>query len=618
MVFLHGALTLLLLAIGLLAPGWLLGRVCRTPVGLVGSFLGSAAVLFNLVLLLDGCGVALAPLPLGVGLAAICALLATLAARTPATAAASAAPATAAAPAASALPFRWPLHAWFLLPAALGLAAIALRATLDPLSGFDTQFRWDYLAREMLRAGSLQFYPPITAEDFLRYAWPDGIAPIIPTLYLWTYVSAGELGPVLTAPVVFLQAALLFLAVWQLAARHSRAAAAFACALLASSSVLLWGVAMGQETGLTALSLVALFLFIERHRAAPQSHWLLWAGLAAGTGALAREYGLIYLAFGVVALAWWRLPRRDWFKFLLAATAVALPWYLRNWVKTGHPLYSYSFGHLFPVNPVLAEYYEIVHAQFHLGAPESAWTWIATLGLGLAGAPLVGGLLGGLADWRPRAPWLSALLAMTGLWLWSVGQTAAGPGYAVRMLTPAIAVGAVLGGLWLARWRTARLRWGLLMALTVLSADAGMRSLYLPVEAGVRWWQRDAGAWRDFNRDAARWRAHPNWAAIADAAAGEAIVAPDPTLHALFVGLGARPVPLFSPAVRFLFEADADFPACLARLRRDRVRFILTTRSSTLNELQAARHPFFRSLRATPPTAAFSHYLIYDLAAPTR
>jgi hypothetical protein len=70
--------------------------------------------------------------------------------------------------------------------------------------------------------------------------------------------------------------------------------------------------------------------------------------------------------------------------------------------------------------------------------------------------------------------------------------------------------------------------------------------------------------------------------------------------------------------VRFLFEADADFPACLARLRRDRVRFILTTRSSTLNDLQAARHPFFRSLRATPPTAAFSHYLIYDLAAPTR
>ena len=60
MPFLHGALTLLLLAIGLLAPGWLLGRVCRPPVGLVGSFLGSAALLFNLVLLLDGCGVALA------------------------------------------------------------------------------------------------------------------------------------------------------------------------------------------------------------------------------------------------------------------------------------------------------------------------------------------------------------------------------------------------------------------------------------------------------------------------------------------------------------------------------------------------------------------------------
>jgi hypothetical protein len=84
MVFLHGALTLLLLAIGLLAPGWLLGRVCRTPAGPVGAFLGSAAILLNLVLLLDACGVSLTALHLRTGFAARCAPLALVAARAPA------------------------------------------------------------------------------------------------------------------------------------------------------------------------------------------------------------------------------------------------------------------------------------------------------------------------------------------------------------------------------------------------------------------------------------------------------------------------------------------------------------------------------------------------------
>lgn len=598
-----------LLAAGLFVPGWLLGRACRTPAGFIGAFLGSAALLLNLVLVLDALRLALTVVNLTFGLGLICAVLALLASRLP-----PSSPAPSPAPA----PFRWQRHHWFFLPAALGLGALTLRATLDPLSGFDTLFRWDFLAQQMLREGSLHFYPPVTSDDFLRYGWPDGIAPLVSTLYLWSYLSAGHIAPWLTAPIVLAQAVLLFVAVWQLTARHDRLAATVAVAVLATSSVLLWGVAMGQETGLTALSLVAMFLFLERHRTDPSARWLLWAGVAAGTGALAREYGLAYLGLGLVTLAWWRVAPRRWLEFVLAAALVALPWYLRNWVKTGHPLYSHSLGGLFPVNPVLAEYNQLLAAQFSPGAPDSTWLRLAALAFGLGGPPLALGLLGGLTHWRARAPWLMALLAIAALWLWSIAQTSAGPGYAVRLLTPAVALGAVLGALWLTRLAASRVGWLLLALLTALSLDAALRSLYLPVEAEVNWWTRDAQAWREFDRDGARWRAHANWAAIAQAADGHGILAPDPTTHALFAQLGAKPVPLFSPAVRFLFAPDADYASCLARLRTGRMRFILLTRHSDLNDLQAARHPFFRALRASAPTATFSHYFIYDLAAPAR
>ena len=53
---LHLLRFLLLLGCGLLVPGWLLGRVLRTPGGPAGALLGSAALLTNLYLLLDALG----------------------------------------------------------------------------------------------------------------------------------------------------------------------------------------------------------------------------------------------------------------------------------------------------------------------------------------------------------------------------------------------------------------------------------------------------------------------------------------------------------------------------------------------------------------------------------
>ena len=157
----------LLLPAGLLAPGWLLGRALRTPAGPAGALLGSAAILTNLVLVLDALHVALDPAHLTAGLLAVCGLFAGIALWRRSRAAVAVPRAR----------FSWMPSHWLLVPAAVGLFAIAGRAIVEPLSGFDTFFRWDFLAREILRVGHLQFYPAVSADDFLHFKNGDRINP---------------------------------------------------------------------------------------------------------------------------------------------------------------------------------------------------------------------------------------------------------------------------------------------------------------------------------------------------------------------------------------------------------------------------------------------------------
>ena len=78
MVLLHGVRTGLFLSVGCLLPGWLLGRTCRIPAGLV-----CAALFPNLVLLLDACGVSVTALHLGTALAPLGAPLTFIASHAP-------------------------------------------------------------------------------------------------------------------------------------------------------------------------------------------------------------------------------------------------------------------------------------------------------------------------------------------------------------------------------------------------------------------------------------------------------------------------------------------------------------------------------------------------------
>jgi hypothetical protein len=446
----------------------------------------------------------------------------------------------------------------------------------------------------MLAHRSLAFYPPVTATDYELYAWPDGIAPLVSTLYFWLYALAGAARPALTAPLVLLQFGLLIGATYALGRRwFSSRAGAFGVALLACSPLVAWATAMGQETGLTALAFVGLLLYLPRTRAEESTGTLVAAGLAAALGALAREYGLALPVFGLALCAVRRLSRRATLLFGAVAALAILPWYIRNWQRTGNPLFDLDLGGLFPGNVVhrlLNDCYQRAFGWAHV-PPEA--TQLVTVNA-LAG---ILGLLAGLVLLRRAA---SSLLAAAGLgialWIASVGYTAAGFTYSLRVLCPALVLGAVLGGAALARGIPGRrLLPGVACALLLFASDAALRTLVLP--ANVH--RLPAARWLATGRALHDYHERPVYRELARLAGRDRLLVLGP--NALLTRHGARTVPLWSPEVRFVFDPALAPPEVARRLRAAGIGFVLLN-TGAVNECFLAHSPFLRDPAGTLTT----------------
>src|SRR4030095_9664192 len=102
----------------------------------------------------------------------------------------------------------WPstnLDRILVLSTAIVGIALRARSTISPLVGFDTVFRWDYLAQRLLALGRFDFYPPLTPEDFRQYFSVDGIPPLVSFTHWWLYASAGKPVPWLISVFVIVQ-----------------------------------------------------------------------------------------------------------------------------------------------------------------------------------------------------------------------------------------------------------------------------------------------------------------------------------------------------------------------------------------------------------------------------
>jgi hypothetical protein len=324
-------------------------------------------------------------------------------------------------------------------------AVVALRATLEPLSGPDTSFRWDWLARQVLVERSLGFYPPRTAHDFELYFYPDGMPPLVASTYWWLYAAVGRPLPAVTGIAVAAQFASLLGLVWR-AARlfHGGRAGLPAAALVAACPLVIFAVGIGQETGFTSLAVAGQAACGLAAARSGSGRTALGCGLFAALGGCARDYGPALSICGLLLLAETGHRRRTLPAFL-AGAAVALPWFLRNWWLTGNPVYPIPTPFGLPSNEPHAALMSTYAAAFSVFAANRDDLVNLAQSLAIdAGAVLALGLAGAFVVGRRGLPLVATAALTAALWAWSTGFTAGGVYYSLRVLAPAMVALALL------------------------------------------------------------------------------------------------------------------------------------------------------------------------------
>jgi hypothetical protein len=582
-----------LLVVGLLLPGAMVLRVLRLPWMLAASFVASAAILHACVVLF-----ALLHVPVSLVTLATALGLVTLAFGAWARQRNSRFP-----PAESTAPFSFLLElgAWTPLYAVFW-AVVLWRLATQPLNGGDVDFRWSWLAEQMLHLGSLDFYPPRSAADFTRYFWAESLPPGVAGLHAWAYACGASTRELWTSAGVGLQLLALYDLVWRLAYEWGGQTAARRAVLLAvATPILNWSVLMGQETGLTAVAVCALCFALGRWHQTRAIGWLALGALAALVGASTREYGLAFPLLGLGVLVLMHAPRRAVVIFAAIALPLAIVWPLRTWVLTGNPFYSLGFGGLFPVNPVFVAWsasisagtkaafaaragWEEIAFSLVLCAPTAIFCWLA--------------LAVHAARGLREARWCALCVGVTAvLWFASVPYTGGGLFYSLRVLSPAFALGAAFGGYALYAAGRAPLHRGLmhgvLACLVLTTLPATLTLPQNPYRVSPHEWPGLGRQYVDISR-----HADAEVARFLQTQPGHTrILSECVSLPRSLAPAGITVIPMWSPEVAWLFDPTLKPIEVARHWRQSGLHYVVMTRAPAQLQLllQHARWraPFF-------------------------
>lgn len=549
------------LFLGFLLPGWSLGRLARSPAPWTGALVLSLPLFLATVLGMQALGLPLQAGPVALVLGAFAAVAwlfsgkATVVSQGPRP------------------------KLLLLLPLVLMAGLLLLRTALQPLAYVDNLWRWDYLAVLVGQRASLDFYPPVSHVDYLVYPYADGIPPTVSLCYWFLYQVAGHHEPSITSGFLLLQYLSLAALTWRLGARlFGPWAASFAVGALASSRLMFRAVAVGHETGLTALALVGALdlLVLARDR---EGDWkpLALAALALSTGPNSREYALAFLPLAAVACLWLRLPARSVGFFLTLATLFSAPWYLRNWVRTGNPVFDNPAGGFFPGNPVHLAMLEAYAHFWRLQAAQAGVLVRYGTELVLTAPLQVLGLAFAGLTWRRTWFLTLGVLGVGALWSRSAPFTAAGGEWAMRVLAPALPLASLLLAAGVERLARSvgfvRVLAGALLAAACLwTLPFALTWATPPEEVPLAHWGGAAlhssppvpRRYREMARDV-----------LARVPPGGRIVSHRHELVPLLAPNGVSLVPVWSPEVRFLFDPRLSENQALDRLAAGGIHYVL-------------------------------------------
>jgi hypothetical protein len=190
--------------------------------------------------------------------------------------------------------------------------------------------------------------------------------------------------------------------------------------------------------------------------------------------------------------------------------------------------------------------------------------------------------------WRRSLAIVAGMLLFVAVWLSSIGYTAAGFSYSMRVLSPAILLAAVIGGGACARFVPAKKYLaGAVLAGCLFAVDASLRALVSPANVyklPPTIWFTYGGILRD------EYAERPLYRQIVHTVAGKRILVLGP--NSLLTTLGAETAPLWSPEFSYLFAKGVPAKEVARRLAAAKVGFILLTRGSA-NATYLSHSPYF-------------------------
>ncbi|HWA87427.1 MAG TPA: hypothetical protein VG710_14460, partial [Opitutus sp.] len=300
--------------------------------------------------------------------------------------------------------------------------------------------------------------------------------------------------------------------------------------------------------------------------------------------------------------------RRSGLAFAAAALPVALAWPVRTALRTGNPFYSLNLAGLFPVNPVFTAWVADNRAFF--AQDFLAHGWLAALRwLALAATPALFGWLALLfvaRKNRPAALAVAAVLVFLAVWLASVPYTVGGVFYTLRVASPALALGAVAAGIFLARCRPL-LPGAFLLATLPFTLLLPQNPLHTPPRDWPAPW-RAAPAAEPGGPDEiipAILAQHPS-----------VIVTDSPGFQKLLAPHHIAAIPFWSPQVSWLFDARTPPTDAARRWRESGLHLIVLSKFppalAFVNRHARWRAPFFRVITV----AESAGFLVLRIDAP--